>query len=841
MGKSSPFGVRGPRGTLEKDVTLEVARRLSTMIPRWIDCRLTRDADRNVPIAARASTARSLGADVFVSIHANDGPAGSHGSQVWVHERARPAATELAHAIAHELGTPSGVQHGSLALLDPSALSTAAACLVEVEYLSEPSGEAILRDPRTLDELARKLAHAIETYLSTSGAHARHRRTHHNERVPLAYDATYGAALPRALTAAAIAPEPRVDGIDIYGGNDEPNWGAFKRAGFRFAFHKTSQQFARTTSIDTSFKDGGRRDRTRSNGIVCGSFHFYGHSAHADGAQQADVVAAQVERLLPGDLAPSLDFELGASVAGMDGPGWLRELSGFLDRVERRLGRTPIVYTREHVWANVVESTPRFDPAAFAYFEIYPLWTIHEFDRTEVVDGEAVPISADILQEHEKHHDAHIAKYRRAAAMLGNDRFDARATTNPTLHPPHGHMPDIPVPWQRLGRWAFLQYSDLTPGRFLAGGAQPLGMDRLTDFDVTRGGLHFLEGLADMGRLGVALTTSGVSVVHRELNGRTYVSLRPSTASGWTARDLTAANLVGAEAKDVVLGAQGGQVFAYWRQGNSLREAAAASGFAGATDLRALFDPQDLSFDPIHDPRLAGDATTRYVVFWGFDDDWHVVRYDVGTRQRTPIPNLLRAALGNRAPSATGQPVAYLGGDARLRVVGRAGSDGRLFEVAWNGSAWTATDLFDGARWIDVDEAKRAATYSPTVLAVDGETFVVFRTVRGDLCALARSRREIRSLTSSAPFAAVGHPTSFVTDAAHVVFRGLDGNLYDVNNLAGGGRVAKIDCGDVELVADPVAASSGQVAVVAARAIDGAVHLARFLSGAWTCEVAHRP
>jgi N-acetylmuramoyl-L-alanine amidase len=66
-------GAKGAKGTLEKDVTLAVARRLRTMIEGRLGLRvfLTRDDDRLVTLDERSAYANSQKADVFVSLHAN--------------------------------------------------------------------------------------------------------------------------------------------------------------------------------------------------------------------------------------------------------------------------------------------------------------------------------------------------------------------------------------------------------------------------------------------------------------------------------------------------------------------------------------------------------------------------------------------------------------------------------------------------------------------------------------------------------------------------------------------------------------------------------------------------
>lgn len=67
------YGVRGPGGTLEKDLTLAMARRLKATIEAQLGVRvlLTRDEDRNVPLDDRVAIANNSKADLFISLHAN--------------------------------------------------------------------------------------------------------------------------------------------------------------------------------------------------------------------------------------------------------------------------------------------------------------------------------------------------------------------------------------------------------------------------------------------------------------------------------------------------------------------------------------------------------------------------------------------------------------------------------------------------------------------------------------------------------------------------------------------------------------------------------------------------
>jgi N-acetylmuramoyl-L-alanine amidase len=80
-------GAIGRGGSREKEVTLQVARRLKARIDREPNMRavLTRDADFFVPLAMRVQKARRIQSDLFVSIHADAwvDPA-ANGSSVFV-------------------------------------------------------------------------------------------------------------------------------------------------------------------------------------------------------------------------------------------------------------------------------------------------------------------------------------------------------------------------------------------------------------------------------------------------------------------------------------------------------------------------------------------------------------------------------------------------------------------------------------------------------------------------------------------------------------------------------------------------------------------------------------
>ncbi|HEY0197548.1 MAG TPA: N-acetylmuramoyl-L-alanine amidase [Rhodanobacter sp.] len=80
-------GAHGPGGTLEKNVTLAVARDLAARINRQPGMKavLTRDGDYFIELKRRYQIARDASADLFVSIHADSFTSNdAKGSSVWV-------------------------------------------------------------------------------------------------------------------------------------------------------------------------------------------------------------------------------------------------------------------------------------------------------------------------------------------------------------------------------------------------------------------------------------------------------------------------------------------------------------------------------------------------------------------------------------------------------------------------------------------------------------------------------------------------------------------------------------------------------------------------------------
>jgi len=69
-------GVKGPNGTMEKDVVLAVAKRVKSAIEGRLGIRviMTREEDKMADADTRAAIANNNKADLFISLHANGSP-----------------------------------------------------------------------------------------------------------------------------------------------------------------------------------------------------------------------------------------------------------------------------------------------------------------------------------------------------------------------------------------------------------------------------------------------------------------------------------------------------------------------------------------------------------------------------------------------------------------------------------------------------------------------------------------------------------------------------------------------------------------------------------------------
>lgn len=181
VGGSNANNATGPAGTLEKDMTLNIALMVGGLVSNLGHAvRFTRVGDVNVGLADRAAVARSFGADVFVSIHLNGfGDASVQGSETLIapdaSTRSRSLAVAIQRHVVAALGhRDRGVKPQSLGVLRPERHAPhTAACLVEPCFLTNPDEEKRLEDETYQLSIATAVTEGIAAFWVTNKTSAR--------------------------------------------------------------------------------------------------------------------------------------------------------------------------------------------------------------------------------------------------------------------------------------------------------------------------------------------------------------------------------------------------------------------------------------------------------------------------------------------------------------------------------------------------------------------------------------------------------------------------------------------------------------------------------------------
>ena len=177
--------------------------------------------------------------------------------------------------------------------------------------------------------------------------------------VPLLLAALFVVGL--AVVHPASASTPRLQGVDTakyqHDGGRAIDWGAVKRSGQRFAFVKATGHADRTDPwFARDWVAAGRA------GMVRGAYHYADPSRSA--VAQADAIVNVVGTTREAnDLGIVLDLE---STGGLSPASLARWAHQFLDRVEARTGRVPILYTYVSFWSGPMANNRTFGA--------YPLW-----------------------------------------------------------------------------------------------------------------------------------------------------------------------------------------------------------------------------------------------------------------------------------------------------------------------------------------------------------------------------------------------------------------------------------------------------------------------------------
>jgi N-acetylmuramoyl-L-alanine amidase len=176
-------GAEGVGGVLEKDVVLEVARRLASRLPTRlpVSVLMTRTDDSFMPIERRLASAPE-GTLLFLSLHANacSDPA-ARGLEVFYGGGAiravggggaSPQAALLGRCLAAALHARVGFVRGPARPGDFGVLvrNPAPSALVEIGYLTHPGEAAQTQEAVYQDLLVEALADGVVEFLQTSAA-----------------------------------------------------------------------------------------------------------------------------------------------------------------------------------------------------------------------------------------------------------------------------------------------------------------------------------------------------------------------------------------------------------------------------------------------------------------------------------------------------------------------------------------------------------------------------------------------------------------------------------------------------------------------------------------------
>jgi N-acetylmuramoyl-L-alanine amidase len=193
-------GAKGPEGTMEKAVTLDLARLIADRLMTSCQVVLTRSGDYGLELAERTAVANRSAADIFISLHTGSSFISSiNGSAVYFYQpftessltaeaqtpktmtdsslslswdqiqlKYQTSSEKLAKLIQHEIvatgSSPNTkIQGAPLLVLEGADMPAVA---VEIGNLSNPNEEKMLHDPEFLSRIAQAIARGIDAFLT---------------------------------------------------------------------------------------------------------------------------------------------------------------------------------------------------------------------------------------------------------------------------------------------------------------------------------------------------------------------------------------------------------------------------------------------------------------------------------------------------------------------------------------------------------------------------------------------------------------------------------------------------------------------------------------------------
>ncbi|BAS55866.1 MULTISPECIES: GH25 family lysozyme [Leptolyngbya] len=177
-------------------------------------------------------------------------------------------------------------------------------------------------------------------------------------------------------------------GIDISAYQEDVNWATVASQSVFYGFAKATEG---VTSRDEKFARNWAG--MRSVGIVRGAYHFF--RPGRDPAQQADNFLKTVQTIEDFDLPPVLDLEIND---GQSASVVIDRALKWLEIIEAKTGRKPILYTYPSFWEDKLGNTARFSeyPLWIANFgtpgrpyipSAWKLWVFHQYSESGTLRG----------------------------------------------------------------------------------------------------------------------------------------------------------------------------------------------------------------------------------------------------------------------------------------------------------------------------------------------------------------------------------------------------------------------------------------------------------------------
>lgn len=194
-------GAKGPDGTFEKNVTMELARVLAAELEKTYKVILTRTDDYWIDILKRTAMANHLNADMFISIHTGgsflhqasgislyyyekistsalmletesmEGSKNSNFKELWSNIQGRHQknskifAERILNSLKKKIGKTveynAEIQGAPLMVLEGADTP---AILIEIGYITNPKEEKSLNDINVLSDIAEKIKNGIDDF-----------------------------------------------------------------------------------------------------------------------------------------------------------------------------------------------------------------------------------------------------------------------------------------------------------------------------------------------------------------------------------------------------------------------------------------------------------------------------------------------------------------------------------------------------------------------------------------------------------------------------------------------------------------------------------------------------